>query len=83
MRHRPLHALLPPLCVLLLTACGPQPQALLRQPIPQSLLACPDVPKPAERMSDTELAYWILELNSVAAECRDKLTRVKELLAYE
>ena len=51
--------------------------------MPQSLLACPDVPKPAERMSDTELAYWILELNSVAAECRDKLTRVKELLAHE
>lgn len=82
-RHRPLPALLPLLCVLLLTACGPQPQVILRQPIPQSLLTCPQAHKPAERMSDTEVAYWILDLHATATECHDKLTRVKELLAHE
>ena len=83
MRHNPSPVFLLLLFGLLLTACAGPPQALLRQPIPLSLLTCPDIPKPSERMSDTELAYWILELNSVAAECRDKLIRVKELLAHE
>jgi hypothetical protein len=83
MPPKPRLALLALLCALLLTACGPRPVALVRQPIPPSLLACPQAQTPPERMSDTELAYWLLDTFSAATECRDKLIRVKELLAHE
>lgn len=70
------------LSLTLLTACGLNPASVLvRAEIPAVLLACQDQPEPpAPLRDDSDLAYYILDLASAGADCRDKLARVNGLL---
>jgi len=67
--------------LLLWTACGAPPPALLRHQVPPSLLACQPQPQPPDAgTTDTALALWIVDLAAAGDDCRGRLARVRGLV---
>lgn len=66
--------LLPLLCLLSLTNCGGKPVvALVRPSPPIDLRGCGDPPQILEKMNDTELARWMLDVRAWGLLCQSKL----------
>lgn len=61
--------------------CGAAPGLLVRQEVPQALLACQAAPAPPQApFDDQALALWIVDLAAAGEDCRSRLASVKELL---
>jgi hypothetical protein len=77
------------LSVLSLTGCGSAPQVLPkvemhRIAVPDGLLSCqPQPPPPLALTDDRELAIYILALADAGDDCRDRLGRVRALIAAQ
>lgn len=58
-------------------ACAATPAPLV---VPPSLLRCQPAPMPPEAPDDPALARWILDLAEAGADCRSRLSAVREIV---
>lgn len=70
--------------LLSLSACASTKPSVVYKPVeverklPPDLLTCPEIPE-APKPTDSEVAGYILDLWSVAHECKDKLDAIRDL----
>lgn len=72
-----------PFCAMLLTGCvRPEaPQVMLQRiEIPESLLTCQPDPEPPLASMQGQVAIYLLDLWSAGESCREKLSRVRDLV---
>ncbi len=72
------------LSLLCLTGCAGGPPAaprveVVRMTVPAALLSCQPAPVPPAMADDRDLARYILALSDAGDDCRDRLSRVREL----
>lgn len=70
-----------PLLALFLTGCAATESVIVKQRVPAQLLSLPDRPPlPAGRLTDRQLALFILEQQEVVDACYSQMGRLGNLL---